>query len=92
MLFQIDLTGSPPAEVFDQFWANRETGEEILGILRTLNAEQNLTIVMVTHDPVAASYADRIVFLEDGVTSGEMLDPTTDMVIDRMRTLGGRPE
>ena len=47
------------------------------------------TIVMVTHDPVAASYADRIVFLEDGHIAGEMHEPTTEMVIDRMKQFGG---
>ena len=65
---------------------------ELLDFLRRAVREFGQTIVMVTHDPVAASYADRIVFLEDGRTSGEMLDPTTDSVIDHMRNLGGRPE
>jgi putative ABC transport system ATP-binding protein len=44
---------------------------------------------MVTHDPVAASYADRIVYLEDGRIAGEMHDPTPEMVIDRMKQFGG---
>ncbi len=43
-----------------------ETGQEILRILRTLNRTQNLTIVMVTHDPAIAAEADRIVRLADG--------------------------
>ncbi len=63
---------------------------ELLDFLRRAVREFGQTIVMVTHDPVAASYANRIVFLEDGRTSGEMLDPTTDSVIDRMRNLGGQ--
>ena len=46
------------------------------------------TIVMVTHDPSAASYADRVVFLNDGRIDGELLDPTADAVLDRMRSLG----
>jgi len=61
---------------------------ELLDFLRRAVREFGQTIVMVTHDPVAASYSNRIVFLEDGRTSGELLDPTTDAVIDRMRTLG----
>ena len=43
------------------------------------------TIVMVTHDPVAASYADRIVFLADGVVVGEMNSPTPELVLERMK-------
>jgi putative ABC transport system ATP-binding protein len=46
------------------------------------------TIVMVTHDPNAASYSDRVVFLADGHIVDEMLEPTTDRVLDRMKTLG----
>ena len=45
---------------------DRKTGEEILRILRSLNAEQNLTIVMVTHDPAIAAQADRTVRLVEG--------------------------
>jgi putative ABC transport system ATP-binding protein len=48
--------------------------------------ELGQTIVMVTHDPVAAAYADRIVFLADGSVVDEMTDPTADRVLDRMRT------
>ncbi|MGH1491043.1 MAG: ABC transporter ATP-binding protein, partial [Acidimicrobiales bacterium] len=44
--------------------------------------------VMVTHDPVAASYADRVVFLADGRIAGELANPTADSVLDRMRGLG----
>jgi putative ABC transport system ATP-binding protein len=47
------------------------------------------TIVMVTHDPVAASYADRVVFLEDGKVIDQMLEPTAESVLDRMKSLGG---
>ena len=46
------------------------------------------TIVMVTHDPVAASYADRIVFLADGKIVDEMREPTAERVLDRMKNLG----
>ena len=46
------------------------------------------TIVMVTHDPRAASYADRIVFLADGRVVDEMQDPTAERVLDRMKRFG----
>ena len=47
------------------------------------------TIVMVTHDPHAASYADRVLFLADGQIVDEMADPTTDRVLDRMKQFEG---
>ena len=43
---------------------------------------------MVTHDPTAASYADRVVFVGDGKIVGEMLDPTADAVLDRLKQYG----
>jgi len=45
------------------------------------------TVVMVTHDPSAASYADRVLFLADGAIVGEMLAPTAESVLDRMKSL-----
>jgi putative ABC transport system ATP-binding protein len=50
--------------------------------------EMRQTIVMVTHDPTAASYADRIVFLADGRIVDEMLDPTPGRVLERMKRFG----
>jgi putative ABC transport system ATP-binding protein len=50
--------------------------------------ELGQTIVMVTHDPVAAAYADRVVFLNDGKVVDEMLAPTADRVLDRMKRFG----
>lgn len=64
------------------------TGAEILSFMRQAVREFGQTIVMVTHDPVAASYADRAVFLADGKIVDELNDPTSDSVFDRMRTLG----
>ncbi|MGP3969532.1 ABC transporter ATP-binding protein [Streptomyces sp. 6N223] len=61
-------------------------GAEVLGFLRRSVDELGQTIVMVTHDPVAAAYADRIVFLADGRIVDEMTDPTADRVLDRMRS------
>jgi putative ABC transport system ATP-binding protein len=65
------------------------TGAEILAFMRSAVRELGRTIVMVTHDPVAAAYADRAVFLADGRIVDELADPTPDSVLDRMRTLGG---
>jgi putative ABC transport system ATP-binding protein len=64
------------------------TGAEILAFMRHAVRELGQTIVMVTHDPVAASYADRVVFLADGRITDELLDPTPDSVVDHMRRLG----
>ena len=64
------------------------TGAEILAFMRQAVRELGQTIVMVTHDPVAASYADRAVFLADGHIVDDLVDPTADSVFDRMRTLG----
>ena len=63
-------------------------GAEVLTFLRRAVDEMGQTIVMVTHDPVAASYADRVVFLVDGRIVDEIHQPTTDSVMDKMKTLG----
>jgi putative ABC transport system ATP-binding protein len=65
-----------------------KSAAQLLDFLRRAVKEFGQTIVMVTHDPVAASYADRVVFLEDGKIVDELHDPTTDSVIDRMRQFG----
>jgi putative ABC transport system ATP-binding protein len=64
------------------------TGAEILEFLRLAVRELGQTIVMVTHDPVAASYADRVVFLADGRIVDEMAAPTAERVLDRMKRFG----
>jgi putative ABC transport system ATP-binding protein len=64
------------------------TGAEILDFMRLAVNELGQTIVMVTHDPVAASYADRVIFLADGRVVDEMLDPTSERVLDRMKRFG----
>ena len=56
--------------------------------MRRAVRELGQTIVMVTHDPGAASYADRAIFLADGRIVDEMLAPTADLVLDRMKRLG----
>ncbi|MGK5628693.1 ABC transporter ATP-binding protein [Streptomyces sp. URMC 123] len=61
------------------------SGAEVLGFLRNSVRELGQTVVMVTHDPVAASYADRVIFLADGQIVDEMYEPTADAVLDRMK-------
>jgi len=61
------------------------TGIEILNFMRRAVDDTGQTIVMVTHDPHAASYADNVLFLADGQIIDEMPDPTTDRVLDRMK-------
>lgn len=63
-------------------------GAEILGFMRRAVDEFHQTIVMVTHDPLAAAYADRVVFLADGTIVDEMLEPTSERVLDRLKNLG----
>ena len=64
------------------------SGTEILTFMRHAVSELGQTIVMVTHDATAASYADRVVFLADGRIVDELLRPTADQVLDRMKNLG----
>ncbi|MCQ4206835.1 MULTISPECIES: ABC transporter ATP-binding protein [Streptomyces] len=61
------------------------SGAEVLGFLRNSVRELGQTVVMVTHDPVAAAYADRVIFLADGRIVDEMHAPTADTVLDRMK-------
>ena len=65
------------------------SGTEVLKLLRDAATEQKQTILMVTHDAHAASYADRVVFLKDGAIAGEMLKPTHDAVLNAMGQLEG---
>jgi putative ABC transport system ATP-binding protein len=64
------------------------SGAELLGFLQHAVRQFGQTVVMVTHDPVAASYADRVVFLADGHVVDEMADPTAEAVLDYMKHLG----
>jgi putative ABC transport system ATP-binding protein len=66
---------------------SRSSGE-VLAFLRQAVDSMHQTIVMVTHDPRAASYADRIIFLADGRVVDEMTHPTTDKVLERMKRFG----
>jgi putative ABC transport system ATP-binding protein len=62
---------------------------EILGFMQHAVQEFGQTIVMVTHDPISASYSNRVVFLADGHIVDELQSPTADAVLGKMRTLGG---
>ncbi|MDF3293782.1 ABC transporter ATP-binding protein [Streptomyces silvisoli] len=64
-------------------------GAEVLGFLRRSVDELGQTIVMVTHDPVAASYADRVLYLADGRIVDDMADPTAELVFERMLQFSG---
>jgi putative ABC transport system ATP-binding protein len=63
------------------------SGAEVLGFLRNSVREHGQTIVMVTHDPNAASYADRVIFLADGAVVDELADPTAEGVLDKLKSL-----
>ncbi|MFG2041790.1 ABC transporter ATP-binding protein [Dactylosporangium sp. NPDC048998] len=65
------------------------SGQELLGFLRRSVRELGQTVVMVTHDPVAAAFADRVVLLVDGRLAGEIVEPTAEDVLDRLKRLGG---
>jgi putative ABC transport system ATP-binding protein len=64
------------------------TSAEILSFMRDAAEEMGQTIVMVTHDPSAAAYANRVVFLADGRIVDDMADPTADRVLDRLKRFG----
>jgi len=66
-----------------------KSGQEILTFLRSAVKDHGQTIVMVTHDASAASFADRIVFLGDGRVVDEMVEPTTERILDRLKLLEG---
>ena len=79
-----------PAIIFaDEPTGNLDSnsGHEVLRFLRRAVDDWKQTVVMVTHDPGAASYADVVVFLRDGRFVGELVDPTPDLVLDRIRSL-----
>jgi putative ABC transport system ATP-binding protein len=63
-------------------------GSDILRFMRAAVEDFGQTTVMVTHDPIAASTADRVVFLADGQIVDEMLEPTADRVLDRLKSFG----
>jgi putative ABC transport system ATP-binding protein len=83
------LAGRPDVVFADEPTGNLDSrsGAEVLSFLRRSVDDAGQTIVMVTHDPVAAGHADRVVFLADGQVVSEMTEPTADRVLDHMKTL-----
>jgi putative ABC transport system ATP-binding protein len=84
------LAGRPEIVVADEPTGNLDSrsGAEILSFMTKAVRDFGQTIVMVTHDPVAASYADRVVVLADGRIVDQIDDPTPDVILDRMKNLG----
>ena len=70
--------------------ANSAASFEILDFLGRCVDEFGQSIVMVTHEPSAAAYADRVLFLADGRIVDEMVDPTAEKVLERMKGFDGR--
>lgn len=65
-----------------------KSGDELLGFMRKAVDEFGQTIVMVTHDPRAAAWADRVVFLADGRGDGELANPTSDQILEFLKSMG----
>ncbi|HZN20366.1 MAG TPA: ABC transporter ATP-binding protein [Micromonosporaceae bacterium] len=83
------LVARPQVVFADEPTGNLDSrsGAEVLGFLRRSVRDFGQTVVMVTHDPNAASYADRVVFLADGQVVAELADPTAETVLDTMKRL-----
>ncbi|MFC8141635.1 ABC transporter ATP-binding protein [Streptomyces paradoxus] len=79
------LFGDEPTGALDS-----TTSREVLTLLRTM-VDRGQTVIMVTHDPVAASYADRVLFLADGTVQDELYTPTAEQVAQRMTALSAVP-
>ncbi len=84
------LIGRPDLVFADEPTGNLDSNSsmEMLGFLRRSVTEFNQSIVMVTHDPRGAAFADRVVFLADGKVVGELHSPTADTVLEQMKQLG----
>jgi putative ABC transport system ATP-binding protein len=86
------LVSKPEIVFADEPTGNLDStsGAEVLGFLRRSVDEFGQTVVMVTHDPVAAAHTDRVVFLADGLVVDEMREPTAEKILERMKRLDGR--
>jgi putative ABC transport system ATP-binding protein len=84
------LIGRPDLIFADEPTGNLDSNSsaEMLGFLRQSVTELNQSIVMVTHDARGAAYADRVVFLADGNIVDELLSPTAESILERMKLLG----
>ncbi|MGW3634255.1 ABC transporter ATP-binding protein [Streptomyces sp. NPDC005122] len=83
------FAGRPDVVFADEPTGNLDSraGAEVLGLLGTAVRRMNRTVVMVTHDPVAAAHADEVVFLADGRLVDRLESPSADKVLDRMKAL-----
>ncbi|MFD7275540.1 ABC transporter ATP-binding protein [Streptomyces sp. NPDC059862] len=81
------FAGRPDVVFADEPTGNLDSrsGEEVLGLLGRAVRQMDRTVVMVTHDPVAAAHADEVVFLADGRLVDRMESPTADKVLDRIK-------
>ena len=81
------FAGQPDVVFADEPTGNLDSrsGEEVLGLLGRAARQTSRTVVMVTHDPVAAAHADEVLFLADGRLVDRMESPTADKVLDRMK-------
>jgi len=86
------LAARPDVVFADEPTGNLDSrsGDEVLGLLRRSVDEFGQTLVLVTHDPHAAAYADRVVFLADGELVDELVEPTAAVVLEKMKHLDGR--
>ncbi|MER7176002.1 ABC transporter ATP-binding protein [Streptomyces mesophilus] len=86
------FAGQPDVVFADEPTGNLDSraGEEVLGLLGRAVHRMGRTVVMVTHDPVAAAHADEVVFLADGRLVDRMAAPTADKVLDRMKAFDSR--
>ncbi|MET7692504.1 ABC transporter ATP-binding protein [Streptomyces sp. NPDC005483] len=80
------LFGDEPTGALDS-----QTSREVLALLRSMVDREGQTIIMVTHDPVAAAHADRVVFLVDGRVNGELIRASADGIAARMTKLEAVP-
>jgi putative ABC transport system ATP-binding protein len=86
------LVSQPEVIFADEPTGNLDSrsGAEVLAFLRDSVRTHKQTIVMVTHDPVAAAYADRVIFLADGQIVDELTDPTAEAILDQLKRLDVR--
>ena len=84
------LIGRPELIFADEPTGNLDSNasDEVLAFLARAANEHDQSIVMVTHDPMAAAYADRVVFVADGRLVGELRSPTSDAVLEQMKRIG----
>jgi putative ABC transport system ATP-binding protein len=88
------FAGAPDVVFADEPTGNLDSrsGEEVLRLLGRAVRQMDRTVVMVTHDPVAAAHADEVVFLADGRLVDRMQDPTAEKVLDRLKAFDAQAE